>query len=132
VHTTSNKFWAKNWKDDQDAMVFVMENGKKDNVMKSDTVSGIAKDYNGNNQGSISLLDVMSLLNGKYNLITIIKIMKKDLNLEGIENKSFFLKHSKFLSPKLYKKDKKILKHCSSTAVKRSNPGTPLYNPSQA
>jgi hypothetical protein len=45
-------------------------------ISKIREVEGIAKDEDGINQRIITLLDVMFLPNGKYNLISITKVMK--------------------------------------------------------
>ena len=68
-------------------MIVVMGNGKKENVAKSGTVFGTSKDQEGNSLGNISLSGIMYLPNGKYNLISITKVMKNGWKLEGNDKK---------------------------------------------
>jgi hypothetical protein len=49
------------------------------------------------NQGNIVLLDVMFLPNGKYNFISITKVMKNGWKLEGNSNIIKFKKYDKKL-----------------------------------
>jgi hypothetical protein len=76
VHSTANIAYAKNWETDTSNTVVVMGNGKKEKVTKIGKVEGIAKDKDGTNQGNMILLDIMILPNGKYNLISVTKVMK--------------------------------------------------------
>jgi hypothetical protein len=62
---------------------WVME---KEKITKVGKVEGIAKDKDRMNQVNIVLSDVMFLPNGKYNLISITKVMKNGWKLEGNSN----------------------------------------------
>jgi SepF-like predicted cell division protein (DUF552 family) len=86
VHSTANMAHANNWEPDTSNTVVVMGNGKKEKVTKIGKVKGIAKDKDGINQGNIVLLDIMFLPNGKYNLISVTKVMKNGWELEGNSN----------------------------------------------
>jgi hypothetical protein len=86
VHSTENIAYANNWEPDTSNTVVVMGNGKKEKFTKIGKVEGIAKDKDGINQGNIILLDVMFLPNGKYNLISVTKVMENGWKLEGDSN----------------------------------------------
>jgi Zinc knuckle len=83
VHTTLNKTLAKHWSNNQDDTVVVMGNGQKEEFSKIGTVFGTAINKMGDSQGQISLTDVMYLLTGKYNLVSVTKVMQKGWKLEG-------------------------------------------------
>jgi hypothetical protein len=86
VYSTAHIDYANDWEPDTSNTVVVMGNGKREKVTKIGKVEGIAKDEDGINQGNIILLDVMFLSNGKYNLISITKVMKNGWKLEGNSN----------------------------------------------
>jgi hypothetical protein len=63
----------------------VIRNGQKE-VTKKGKVTGTVKNCEGGIQGNITLSDVMILPNGRYNLISITKVMQSGWKLEGNEN----------------------------------------------
>jgi hypothetical protein len=83
VHTTSNETLAKHRSNNQDDTVVVMGNGQREEVSKIGTVFGTAINKMGDSQGQISLTDMMYLPNGKYNLVSVTKVMQKGWKLEG-------------------------------------------------
>jgi hypothetical protein len=94
VQSTANIAYANNWEPNTSNTVVVMGNGKKEKVTKIGKIEGSAKDKDGINQGNIILSDVMFLPNGKYNLISVTKVMKNGWKLEGDSN-HFKLKKDK-------------------------------------
>jgi hypothetical protein len=97
VHSTSIIKLAQDWRQETNNTVVVMGNGQKEEVMKTGKVTGIVKNCEGGIQGNITLLEVMFLPNGQYNLISITKVMQSGWKLEGDENKISLRKHNKIL-----------------------------------
>jgi hypothetical protein len=67
-----------------------MGNGQKEEIAKIGTVFGTAVNKMGKIKRQISLTDVMYLPNGKYNLVSVTKVMEKGWKLEG-DNESLIL-----------------------------------------
>jgi hypothetical protein len=76
VHSTSNKSLSSDWVERNDTVI-VMGNGQKEDAVFKGSVKGVAMDSNGKLQGNIILSDVMYIPNGRYNLISVTKIMKQ-------------------------------------------------------
>ena len=86
VHSTSSQQLAKTWKEDMNNTVVVMGNGNRESATKVGSVEGVAIDSDGNRQGRITLSEVLYLPNGKYNLLSVTKVMKSGWMLRGNEN----------------------------------------------
>jgi hypothetical protein len=82
VHSTSNKSLSSDWVEENDTVI-AMGNGQKEDAVFKGSVKGVAMDSNGKLQVNIILSDVMYIPNGRYNLISITKIMKQGWKLEG-------------------------------------------------
>jgi hypothetical protein len=76
-------FFAKNWTKSPNKMVVVMGNGQTEEVAKTGTFEGTAVKQNKEKQGNVKLSNVVYLPNGKYNLISITKVMENGWNLKG-------------------------------------------------
>jgi hypothetical protein len=81
VHSTSNNLISNNWMEENDTVI-VMGNGQKEEAVLKGNVRGEVFDSRGKSQGNIILSDVMYIPNGRYNLISIMKIMKQGWKLE--------------------------------------------------
>jgi hypothetical protein len=82
VDFTSNPFFAKNWTKSPNETVVVMGNGQTEEVAKTRTLEGTAVKQNNERQGNVALSNVVYLPNGKYNLISITKVMENGWNLK--------------------------------------------------
>jgi hypothetical protein len=76
----------------------IMGNGNKDKVTTIGTVKGNAINKNGKLHGSIDLSGVMYLKNGRYNLLSVTKIMNSGWKLEGNEKSMSLVKDKKKLT----------------------------------
>jgi hypothetical protein len=95
ILSTSNVKLAQDWKQETNNTVVVMRNGQKEEVTKTGKATGIVKNFEGGIQGNITLLDVIFLPNGQYNLIIITKVTQRGWKLEGDENMISLRKHNK-------------------------------------
>ena len=82
VHSTANKSLSSDWIEGNDTVI-VMGNGQKEDAVLKGSVKGEVLDSKGKSQGNIILSDVMYIPNGRYNLISVTKIMKQGWKLEG-------------------------------------------------
>ena len=94
VHSTPNLNLTNNWQNPVDKTVVIMGNEEKEEVVKVGCIKGIAKYKDATNQGKMSLSEVMYLPNGKYNLLSVTKVMRNGWKLEG-DNKSMSLSKGK-------------------------------------
>jgi hypothetical protein len=82
----------------EEDITVVMGNGNEEKVKTIRTVKGNAINKNGKLQGSIDLSGVMHLKNGRYNLLTVTKIMNSGWKLEGDEKSMSLVKENKKLT----------------------------------
>jgi hypothetical protein len=76
VHSTANNQLAMNWSKGTSDTAVVMGNGSREYATKYGDVEGLSVDNKGNKQGRIKLSEVLYLPNGKYNLLSVTKVMK--------------------------------------------------------
>jgi hypothetical protein len=76
VHSTANNRLVMNWSKGTSDMVVVMGIGSREYGTKIRDVEGLAVDNKGNKQGRIKLSEILYLPNGKYNLLSVAKVMK--------------------------------------------------------
>jgi hypothetical protein len=82
----------------EEDITVVMGNGNKEKVTTIGTVKGNAINKNRKLQGSIDLSGVMYLKNGRYNLLSVTKIMNSGCKLEGDEKSISLVKDKKKLT----------------------------------
>jgi hypothetical protein len=82
IHSTLNKALSSDWVEENDTVI-VMGYGQKEDAVFQQSVKGLVMDSNGKSQGNIILSNVMYIPNGRYNLISVTKIMKQGWKLEG-------------------------------------------------
>jgi hypothetical protein len=85
VHSTPHLELLNGKKLPEEDITVVMGNGNKEKVTTVGTVKSNAMNKNGKLQGSIALSGVMYSKNGRYNLLSVTKIMNSDWKLEGDE-----------------------------------------------
>ena len=76
-------------------MIVVMGNGQKEDVLKIGNFKGIAFNKNNNKQGIITLSNMVYLPNGKYNIISLTKIMETGWKIVGNTNGIKLVKDNK-------------------------------------
>jgi hypothetical protein len=97
VHTTPHLELLSDNRSPEEDITVVMGNGNEEKVTTIGTVKGNAINKNGKLQGSIDLSGIMNLKNGRYNLLSVTKIMNSGWKLEGNEKSISLVKENKKL-----------------------------------
>jgi hypothetical protein len=98
VHSTPHLELLSDNRSPEEDITVVMGNGNKEKVTTIGTVKGNSINKNGKIQGSIDLSGVMYLKNGRYNLLSVTKIMNSGWKLEGDEKSMSLVKENKKLT----------------------------------